>query len=67
MASEICIIVFREVPFRNAISSHILNLGVITTSLAMRYMYSVNAKISQLGIFERTHRLHRAYSWNVFT
>lgn len=55
MASEICIIVFREVHFSDAISSHVLNLRVITMSLARRYMYSVNAKISQLGIFERTH------------
>lgn len=56
MAPEICIIIFREVHFRNASSSHILNLRVITTSLAIQYTHSVNVKISQLRIFERTHR-----------
>ena len=56
MAPEICIIIFGEVYFRNAISSHILNFGVIIMSLAMWHMYLVSEKISQLFLFERTHR-----------
>ena len=54
MAPEICILIFREIHFRHAVSIHTLNLGVITTSLPMRHMYLVNAKISPLGVSERT-------------